>query len=169
MVSLDEENRFFRQQRTSESSSTSSDSGIKLTPDNYSDGICFYPPSPGPVEFYTYHYSLKAEPMTHFISEVSLYPKQSNRKHISAIIHFPEFNNNGKSQTLYKDALYFVPHQEHKPQTTSKRIVLESKTKETFRSEIRCLPKQPVRIYSSSVSFSPKNTAIVTTIDEMEF
>lgn len=140
---MDERNHMFRRQRTSESSSSSSDSGIKLSPDRVysSQGTCHYSTESEAVKHYIFHYSLKAEPMTLFISKVSLYPKQTNKKYISAIIHFPMFNNKGKSQTYYKSAICFVPHQKHKPKITSKTMVNKFETKQTFRSNVRFLQK----------------------------
>lgn len=151
MPSLIDENRIFRGQRTSNSSSSSSDSGIKLSEDvlNSYDSCQLHLLQADPAEPYTFYYSLKAEPMTHFIIQVSLYPKQTNKKFISAIIHFPGFNNHGKSKTTYKNALCLVPHQKHKPKITSKMVVSKPpETKETFRSDLRLFPKDQLRISS---------------------
>ena len=124
---------------------------VRLIPEKYSDGICLY--TLGPSQVYTYQYSLKKTSTKTYVCEILFYPKVVNKKHISAVVHYPA-RNNAKPHTYYKNILCFVPRCLDHYQT--KKIVTEPRLEEIYKTVLYHQPPKRVREYSSSLHMVPK-------------
>lgn len=124
---------------------------VRLIPEKYSDGICLY--TLGPSQVYTYQYSMKKTSTKTYVCEILFYPKVVNKKHISAVVHYPA-RNNAKPHTYYKNILCFVPRCLDHYQT--KKIVTEPRLEEIYKTVLYHQPPKRVREYSSSLHMVPK-------------
>lgn len=141
-----------RSNRSTAQANCVKDTGVKLVPELYSDGICLY--TLGPSQVYSYQYSIRKISTKSYVCEIFFYPKVVKKKHISVVVHYPA-RNNEKPHTTYKDVVCFVPRCLDHYQ--SKKIVTEPKLEEVFKTGLYHQPKKRIREYSSSVHMAPKS------------
>ena len=126
---------------------------VQLVPDKYSNGI-LVSGTRGPTRFCFYSYSCFMGSVRGHKSELVFYPKVPTQKHISAIVHFPE-RENQTSKTWYKQCLCFVPS--CKRQYRRQNVVVTKAGNKLFhRSGLMIYPGEKIRSYKSAVHLAPR-------------